>query len=79
MKLEKARELIICYFIDIFTLRISGLMGFGPLPEKETTVGAITSLSVSVERIVAVGVLQRNVLFIIVPKISSCVLHILES
>ena len=44
----------------LHTLRISGLIGLGPLEEKETTVGAMTSVVVSVERIVAVGYLGKK-------------------
>lgn len=43
---------------DDITLRMSGVIGLGPLEEKETTVGAMTSV-VSVERIVAVGYLEK--------------------
>lgn len=44
---------------DDITLRMSGAIGLGPLEEKETTVGAMTSVVVSVERIVAVGYLEK--------------------
>lgn len=44
---------------DDITLRMSGVIGLGPLEEKETTVGAMTSVVVSVERIVAVGYLEK--------------------
>lgn len=44
---------------DDITLRLSGVIGLGPLEEKETTVGAMTSVVVSVERIVAVGYLEK--------------------
>lgn len=37
-------------------------MGFGPLDEKSTTIGDITSLAVSVVRIVAVGELYKKFL-----------------
>lgn len=37
---------------------MSGVRGFGPLEEKETTVGAVTSLNSSLTKIVAVGFLQ---------------------
>ena len=44
---------------DDITLRMSGVIGLGPLEEKGTTVGAMTSVVVSVERIVAVGYLEK--------------------
>lgn len=44
---------------DDITLRMSGVIGLGTLEEKETTVGAMTSVVVSVERIVAVGYLEK--------------------
>lgn len=37
---------------------MSGLIGLGPLEEKETTIGAMTSSGVSDTRIVAIGALN---------------------
>jgi hypothetical protein len=42
------------------TLRIPGLIKFGPLDEKEATTGALESKAVSVLRIVPTGWLQKD-------------------
>jgi len=42
------------------TLRIPGLIKFGPLDEKEATMGALESKAVSVLRIVPTGLLQKH-------------------
>lgn len=42
----------------IITLRMSGETGFGPLEEKEATIGAEMSLNVSATNIVASGFLH---------------------
>ena len=51
----------------MITLRMSGLMGLGPLEENETTRGAITSFGVSLTRIVAIGRLKK-VQFVVLIK-----------
>lgn len=38
---------------------MSGVMGFGPREENETTLGAMTSFQVSPTRIVAIGFLKN--------------------
>jgi hypothetical protein len=42
------------------TLRIPGLIKFGPLDEKEATVGTLESKAVSVLRILPIGWLQKH-------------------
>lgn len=39
---------------------MSGEMGFGPLEENETTVGAMTSFHASLKKMVAVGLLKKK-------------------
>lgn len=40
---------------------MSGEMGFGPLEENETTVGAMTSFHASLKKMVAVGLLKKKI------------------
>ena len=41
------------------TLRMSGVMGLGPLEENDATLGAMISFQVSPARIVAIGFLKK--------------------
>lgn len=42
----------------VITLRMSGEIGFGPLEEKEATIGAEMSLYSSATKIMATGILS---------------------
>ena len=44
---------------------MSGVIGLGPLEENETTLGAMTSFQVSLNRIVAKGFLNKGLVYLI--------------